>query len=272
MEMTIDGIVPRRSTFWGIVTASLLVATFFLAQPVIQMSYAVDAEVVPPYDDCKLASDAFQNPEIDRGDKITQKSITKGTLVKTVHAEKEIFECKITQGDLPVIVDVTIYTEIYENVTAKKILKASALVTTCLKSDLQAIVIACEFYVPGTTPVPTGTVCQPDLTLGQGIPSNPQEMDIVRSGKIAKTIESQKEIYICFLDFNEADQPDTKKKVDIVMFTEIYEDLNTMEIIDVQFHQMRCVVLITNDVDNSDPEDDVRDATVETCIFSTIPT
>ena len=270
--MTLDRRMPRRSGFLGVVTASLLVAAFFLAQPAIQLSYAVDTEAVPPYDDCKLASDAFQNSDIDLGDKITQKSITKGTLVKTVHAEKEIFECRITQGDLPVIVDVTIYTEIYENITAKTILKASALVTTCLKSDLQAVVIACEFYVPGTVPVPTGTVCQPDLTLGQGIPSDPQEMDIVRSGKIAKTIESQKEIYICFLDFNQADQPDTKKKVDIVMFTEIYEDLNTMEVIDVQFHQMRCVMLITNDVDNSNTEDNIRDATVEACIFSTIPT
>lgn len=270
--MTSDRIISRRSRFWGVVTASLLVATLFLAQPVMQMSYAVDAQAVPPYDDCKLASEEFGNPEIDRGDKITQKSIKKGSLVKTVHAEKEIFACKTIQGELPVIVDVTIYTEIYENITAREILKASALVTTCLKNDLQAVVWACDYYVPGTVPVPTGSVCQPDLTLGQGIPTDPQEMDIVRNGNIAKTIESQKEIYICFLDFNEADQPRTKKKVDIVMFTEIYEDLNTMEVIDVQFHQMRCVLLITNDVFDENPEDDIRDATVETCIFSAVPT
>jgi hypothetical protein len=87
--------------------------------------------------------------------------------------------------------------------------------------------------------------------------SHPLETNTVNKGKIAKTIEAQKEVFLCF--FNTA-----IKKVDVILFTDIYEDLSTQEVVEVQFHAMRCVVLLFDQSDN------IRDATVETCQFSTI--
>jgi hypothetical protein len=79
-------------------------------------------------------------------------------------------------------------------------------------------------------------------------------------------MEAQKEVFFCFLNEN-----DVFKKVDLILFTEIYEDLTTQTVTDVQFHSMRCVVLVSNDrFQPFDPDDDIRDQTVESCQFSTI--
>jgi hypothetical protein len=88
-------------------------------------------------------------------------------------------------------------------------------------------------------------------------------MNTVNRAKAAKTIESQKEVFLCQLSDG------TQKKVDIVLFTEIYEDLNTQTTTAVQFLSARCVVLVS-DTSSSSTEGDLQDADVETCIFNEI--
>ena len=186
--------------------------------------------------------------------------------MKTIHAEKEIFICFLNQGNLPVVVEVTTYAEVFENVTAREVIHSSSLVVSCVKDSLgeehsgQAIVLGCVHYTPSTSPVPVGANCFGLNTVG--IPTSPMQMDSVRHKNIVKTIETQKQVYLCDLPDN------TLKKVDIVVFTEIYEDINTHEILEVQNHQMRCVVLISDQYG----ADELRDATVESCIFSQIVT
>jgi hypothetical protein len=93
--------------------------------------------------------------------------------------------------------------------------------------------------------------------------THPQEMNTVTKGKLAKTVEAQKEVFYCTLS------DDTTKKVDIVLFTEIYEDLNTQTTTSVQFLSARCVIL-ESDSSSSSTEGDLQDAEVETCLFAEI--
>src|SRR5574341_271907 len=238
--------------YWAISLGVVLVAAFVLVQPTLQTAKAVGIEGLPGYDNCTRESSS----RVD--DPISMTSVIHKDVVKTVHAEKELFECFLDQGNLPVFADVTTYIEIYENITAAEIIEATAFATTCLfdgeyDSDFQgtATLIDGEAYDIPSTPGFVGDDCESRHI------DDPQEQNMVKKGKIAKTIESQKFVWDCFLSDG------TIKKAEIVLFTDIYEDLATQERTDVQFFQMRCIV-VTNDEQGAD---EIRDGTVESCIF-----
>ena len=94
---------------------------------------------------------------------------------------------------------------------------------------------------------------------------------------IGKTVQVDKEVFLCPLNEieNTCDQEinlecfRVLKKVEIIIFAEVYENLEFQFVDFQQFHAMRCVVLITNDNLDLVPEDTVGDANVETCQFST---
>ena len=263
----------RLTKYSTIGLGAMLVMAFVLVQPTMQKAYAVGIEGLPAYDDCYF-------PENQPEDPISMNTVRNGDIVKTIHAEKEIFYCYLTQGDLPVIVDLTTYLEVYENISTQEVIETNAFATTCMKDgpygSATATVIDCESYEISTSPVFVGNDCYETPI------DHPQEMNTVTKGKLAKTVEAQKEVFLCLLDAEPTTEPcdelwyvddcvrvNTIKKVDIVLFTEIYEDLNTQTTDPVQFLAARCVVLVTDD-NESDPEDTLRDATVETCIFSEI--
>jgi len=228
----------------------ILTASLVLTQPMMQV-YGVNAQALE-FDRCEE-----DTPQPD--DPLSMNTVRNGNVVKTIHAEKEIFKCLLDQGDIPVIVDVTTYIELYENINTREVLSASAFVTNCLKDEGTGAVIGCQSYVPPTTLVPTGSDCEEQ---DEVLIEHPQEMNTVNKGNIVKTIEAQKEAFECEL-------PDeTEKKVDLVIFTEIYEDLSTQTVLDIQFHVMRCVVLLFDDTLVS--EGGERDGLVEGCQFSTI--
>ncbi|MFY3740936.1 MAG: hypothetical protein HMLIMOIP_001381 [Candidatus Nitrosomirales archaeon] len=227
--------------------SAMLVMAFVLVQPTMQTAYAVGIEGLPSYDDCGDRN--LSSPE----DPISMNTVRNKDIVKTIHAEKEIFDCRLTQGNLLVIVDLTTYLEVYENITAQEVIETNAISTTCIKDALTATVIDCESKHISTSPVFVGSNCR-EAVPG---PSHTQEMNTVNKGKLAKTVEAQKEVFYCFPSGS------TLKKVDIVLFTEIYEDLNTQTTFPVQFLSARCVVLA---YDN----DDLQDASVESCIFTEI--
>jgi hypothetical protein len=263
--MEIDQKVTKQPKYWALSTAAILVTAFVLVQPAMQTSFAqVASENINQWDDCELFISSTL-PAI-LGDLIEQNSIKKGDIVKTIHAEKEIFICFLNQGNLPVVVEVTTYVEVFENVTAREVVHSNSFVVSCVKDSLgeelqgSAQVLGCVHYTPSSSPAFVGANCFGLNTVG--IPTSPMAMDSVRVGKIVKTIETQKQVYLCEL-------PDgTEKKVDIVVFTEIYENIDTHEILEVQNHQMRCVIVLND----SEGADELRDATVESCIFSEIVT
>jgi len=260
----------------GITLAAVLAASLMLAQPIMNQAYSVGIEGgVPPYDNCTLR-DSHEDP-------ISMDTVKSGRIVKTIHAEKEIFDCFVVQGNIPVIVDVTTFIEVFEDINSRQVTGTRALVTTCLKQNGTATVLDCASSEPGSTTIPLNN-CREDTDI-----THPMEMNTVVRPKdnIAKTVEAQKEVFLCDLDgFNKdvqtgkpilcvPDLPsrpgtdptclDDDKKVDIVLFTEIYENMATRTIIDTQFYSMRCVLLIGDD------SADKRDATVESCAFSAIP-
>ena len=242
--------ITKKKKHYAISAAMLLVTTVVLVQP-MQTSYAVDVEEVTKYDSC-VRRTGGNAPEDPISMNTVLVNVNKHGIAKTIHAEKEVYDCETVQGGLPVIVDVTIIAEIYENMTTQQIVRKQVEVVTCMKQAAGAVLIGCSSGSIPTIPVAVGTNCSEEF-----IP-HPQEMNTVSKRKIAKTIEAQKEIFEC--DFN-----DVEKKVDIVLFTEIYEDLSTQETIDIQFLSARCVVLRT------DNGGDLQDAFVESCIFTEIP-
>ncbi|MGH9923575.1 MAG: hypothetical protein ACRD38_12575, partial [Nitrososphaerales archaeon] len=242
-----------RLKYKGITLAVVLVTSFMLVQPIMNQAYSVDAESesvgieagVSPYDDCTLR-DSHEDP-------ISMDTVRSGAIVKTIHAEKEIFDCFVIQGHIPVIVDVTTFIEVFEDINTRQVTGTRVLVTTCLKQNGTATVLDCGSSEPGSTTIPL-TNCMEDTDI-----THPMEMNTVvkANANIAKTVEAQKEVFLCDLDGGTQFEP--TKKVDIVLFTEIYENMVTRTIIDTQFYSMRCVLLIT---DNSP---DKTDATVESC-------
>lgn len=247
----------EKPKYLAISAAVLLVTAFVMVQPTLNQAYAVGIEGLPAYDNC----DEGSQPD----DPVSMNTVRNKDIVKTIHAEKEVFFCFLEQGNLEVIVDLTTYLEVYENITSQEVIDTNAVATTCLKDEATAQVIDCESYEVGTSPVFVGSNCE-EIT-NEGL-THPQEMNTVTKGKIAKTIEAQKEFFECELGppsgACEGD-PCVEKKVDIVLFTEIYEDLNTQETTSVQFLSARCVVLRTDGVDG-----DLQDAFVESCIFDEI--
>src|SRR5574341_1815754 len=223
----------EKPKYLAISTAALLVTAFVLVQPAMQTAYAVGIQGLPAFDNC----DDEDSPE----DPISMNTVKNGQIVKTIHAEKEIYTCFLEQGNLPVIVDLTTYLEVYENITSQEVIETNAIATTCLKDEFTATVIDCESADVSTSPVFVGSECS-ELDL-----EFPQEMNTVTKGKIAKTVESQKEVFLCTPG---GDQ----KKVDIVLFTDVYEDLNTQTTTSVQFLSARCVVL------EPDVDGDLQDA------------
>ncbi|MFY3739946.1 MAG: hypothetical protein HMLIMOIP_000371 [Candidatus Nitrosomirales archaeon] len=238
----------KRLQYSGIALGAVLVMAFVLVQPTMQRANAVGVEGLPGYDTCRPSLTQAEDP-------ISMNTVRSGNIVKTIHAEKEIFRCDLDQGELEVIADVTTYIEVYENIVTREVLSSSAVVTTCLKDENTSTVIDCESYVPPTSPVFVGSGCEEGT--GERSIKHPQEMNTVNKGITVTTIETQKEVFFCTLTL-------AVKKVDVVTFTIVFENLATQTVDEVQFHAMRCVVLIT------DQTDDLRDATVETCQFSTI--
>ena len=241
----------RLRKYSGISLAAVLAIGFVLVQPTMNQAYAVGIEGgLPAYDGCSVFDPPNEDPT-------SMNTVRNKDIVKTIHAEKVLFGCSLTQGDLVVLVDVTTYLEVYENITSKEVLATNAFSTTCILEPNRdefkggATLIDCESKAVPSSPVFVNNCRE------QGGITHPQEMNTVTKGKIAKTVEAQKEIFECSL-------PDsTFKTVHIVLFTEIYEDLTTHEITSIQFLSARCVVLGSDRCD-------LQDADVESCIFSEI--
>ncbi|MFY3739947.1 MAG: hypothetical protein HMLIMOIP_000372 [Candidatus Nitrosomirales archaeon] len=299
----------------------------------------VTVEGIPEYDTCSslyinlffaLVFGISNIPE----DGISMTTVRNGNIIKTTHAEKEVFSCATAQGGLPITVDITVFGEVYENISTKSIINKNALVVTCVKEGGGLVLDGEDDDVddedglvgrPGSgqvlgcqsAPIPTGPVpvrncieaASPIITIVSDITGDiiaeiniplpvdhPQEMNTVNKGNIVKTIEAQKEIFICNLDFlTEGTNdfvidvgsvlivfPGYEKKVDIVTFTEIWEDLSLLPanpVVKKEFLVFRCVVgmIVDDDGDGtrlgSAPFDlDLEDfvASVESCQFSAI--
>lgn len=173
--------------------------------------------------------------------------------MKTVHVEKEVFRCNTFDTPAPdTIFEVSIYTEIIEDLSTKTILKKKFDVITCAK-DPGGSVLGCKSTIPSTT-LPTGLYCGDVDNFPKTLPF-PIEMNTVAgSGTLAntvKTIEAEKEVFNC-------DTPQTPTKIkDVIIFTEIFEDLSTQSTVKRTYLSATCVKAILT-------------ASVIACRFTTI--
>ncbi len=225
----------------------------------------VQAEGILGFEDC---DDQFL---VD----VSMDTVRSKNVILTTHSEKEIFECFTVQGNIEVLVEVTIVAQIYENTTTKNIIRKQVEVITCIRDPSQARTYGCEVETPETTVTPVRNCVADEIRKNQ---------NSVNKGSLVKTMEAQKMVYLCDLDGFERDdngQPltcveenevqnqnnhiiancfDPEKKVDEVIFAEIWKDLKKLPddpIVKTTFESLRCIVKLDN-------------AVVESCIFSNL--
>ncbi len=74
-----------------------------------------------------------------------QTVVSASGVAKTVEAEKEVFLCDFKQNVPTKLLDVTLFTEIFENMLSGKVLKKSVESVTCLKDISTASVLKCGY-------------------------------------------------------------------------------------------------------------------------------
>jgi hypothetical protein len=197
-----------RQTTYGVGLAAILVAAFMFVQPMNAYSQ-VGADGIL-LNNCTLATQP--DDPIDMNTVLASKSGTE--YAKTIHREKQIFECEdLNNPSLIYIVEVAIFAEIIEKMDNKSIIRKQAEVITCIK-DQDGFVIECQKRQPTTQTIASSN-CEEQFV------AHPLAMNTVVSyakPNIVKTIDAEKEVFLC--DFN--------KKVDVIIFTDIWEDLNKL--------------------------------------------
>lgn len=166
-------------------------------------------------------------------------------VVKTVHADKQSFT--VVQDGIPLIADVTIIAEIYEDLNTQLVIKQQAEVVTCLKFEDNARLIDCSVTIPPANFVPVENCIESSVNGIQalntvvkgGSSSNSEGMNTVNRGALVKTIQAQKQVFECEDDL----------LVHLVSFTEIFENLNRLQldppqdtIVNRIFFSFRCII------------------------------
>ncbi len=207
-------------------------------------------QATPPSTQCILSS-SQPNDAIDMNTVIFESK------VKTIHVEKEVFDCiaqtplnqtllkdvsiysEITEDptNRVLVRDITIYSEITEdisNITAVMDPQKTVSVITCSKDSNTGEVFGCEENVPQSA-IPSTSSC---VTIPVEFPVEMNTVIDENSG-LVKTIESQKEVFECNEPFN------TIK--DLTTFTEVFESLsgNTQTPILKLFMTSSCVKDVT---------------------------
>ncbi len=176
-------------------------------------------------------------------------------IVKTIHAEKHNFTT--VEDGITFIVEMTIIGEVFEDLNTQLIMNAQALVVTCLKIPDQASVHECDATIPPADVVPVsdcvempfnGIHTMNSIVKGSTETSISKEMNTVAKGFLVKTIKVDKEVFEC--TFDNTDKADDVR-VDLVVFTEIFENLSKITqtppqdtIIRTNFLSFRCVTLL----------------------------
>jgi len=201
-----------RQTTYGVGLAAILVAAFMLVQPMNSYSQ-VGAEGIL-VNNCTLATQP--DDPIDMNTVVGTKTNTQSLdeYAKTIHREKQIFACEDLNNPSTIyIVEVAIFAEIIENMDQKKIIRKQAEVITCIK-DQDGFVIECQKRTPTTQTIASSN-CEEQFV------AHPEEMNTVvdtDNTNIVKTIDAQKEVFLC----------DFSKKVDVIIFTELWENLDKL--------------------------------------------
>ncbi|MGH9923556.1 MAG: hypothetical protein ACRD38_12475, partial [Nitrososphaerales archaeon] len=183
----VETIAKRKG--WPLGVGILLVTSFVLVQPM-----QVDSVLTPNPSSCKLRYSDTVPPSPE--DPISLNTIKSRNIVKTIYAEKEVYDCLRDPGNLDTIADLTIIAEIFEDMDTRSVLIKRFTSVICLKNNATAVepkVIDCSTQTLSTGELDMVNCIDKD-------PEHPQEINTVKRGNIVKTIEVQKEVFVCDTD------------------------------------------------------------------------
>jgi hypothetical protein len=193
---------------------------------------AVDksTQSIPTLGQCQLSTQPLNA--------IDMNTVSFKSQVNTVHVEKEFFNCMSLTSQQQVIVMVSIYSQLFENLNTHTITKSNT-VETCVK-QLNGIVLGCQMLTPSTK-LPTITTC---TTQPLGFPVRMNT--VVAAGptpnsNVAETVEAEKEVFSCNPSLT-GGSPTTIE--DVVIFTKILQDMNTGHILSTNFVVVTCAKTI----------------------------
>jgi hypothetical protein len=245
LELTLTDMVKKQGKCLSIAISMSIMIAFILLQPThieaqpggINGQQNVSISSIPAIAECKI------DPSAQPMDPVDMNSVIFRTLVKTVHVEKEILSCKTLQGP-PIILDISIYTEIIENIQTPgaEALKKSFEVITCGKTFDGTILGCVPKDIEPNAPLPQNLTC----TIQTPSIPFPIEMNTVVGpvdvGRFVKTIQAETEIFKC----DPLPNGDATKIKMVTIFTEIFEDLAEMRVLNKAIDSVTCVKDIAN--------------------------
>ena len=172
----------KTSEILAIATAIVVLSAFSFSAPLLRAASALTP--IPSPASCQYAGHPLEP--------LSQTTVAVGTFTVTKHAEKEFYDCIISGSTKHYILDTTTWTTIRENVTGAEPNPTtfSNAFENCAKDKLTATVYSCETERVGSTLAPTSGCTLIPLAY-------PQWMDTVVVNGLAKTVESQKELFRC---------------------------------------------------------------------------
>ena len=156
-------------------------------------------------------------------------------IAKTIHVEKEIFKC-ITKNGAPVVAMVSLFTELFENLRTQSTLNKTVETVTCVKGYNGTVSYCNSNQIPISREYPFAVSCDP-LNLRILNIASPIEMEtVVSSNGISKTVEAEKEAFLCTYKQNKPTQI-----LDVMLFTEIFEKVSCGTVIKKNVESISCL-------------------------------
>ena len=172
------------------------------------------------------------NPPIDP---IDMNTVIFKDIAKTIHVEKEIFKCKTKNGAL-VIAMVSLFTELFESIRTKSTLNKTVETVTCIKGYNGTISYCDSKKIPISKQYPFAVGCDA-INLRILNITSPIEMEtVVGSNGISKTVEAEKEAFLCTYKQNKPTQI-----LDVMLFTEIFEKVSSGTVIKKNVESISCL-------------------------------
>ena len=220
----------ENKTISTMILTTLIITGFIIIHPLHIQAQKVPAINIP--DAIKVTKCQIVNPLTDP---IDMNTIIFKDIVKTVHVEKEIFKC-ITKNGAPVIAMVSLFTELFENLKNQSTLNKTVETVTCVKGYNGTISYCDSKRIPISNQYPFSISCDPSKLNILNIMS-PIEMEtVVNSNGISKTIEVEKEAFLCTYKQNKPTQI-----LDVMLFTEIFENVLSGTVIKKNVESISCL-------------------------------
>ena len=213
-----------------ILTALLIITGFIIIQPLQVQGQKEIATNIP--DPIKVTKCQVVNPPTDP---IDMNTVIFKDIAKTIHVEKEIFKC-ITKNGAPVVAMVSLFTELFENLRTQSTLNKTVETVTCVKGYNGTVSYCNSNQIPISREYPFAVSCDP-LNLRILNIASPIEMEtVVSSNGISKTVEAEKEAFLCTYKQNKPTQI-----LDVMLFTEIFEKVSNGTVIKKNVESISCL-------------------------------